>query len=77
MLEILFLRAPIDFASASDLIWPHFIIHDCKRTSKKILIEKKIYSKSQCNKFLYGNSISSTNTAFGKIKFVIFYYLIN
>ena len=66
----LFLRTPIEFASASDLIWPHFQIHDCKRTSKSVLAEKKIFSKSQLNKVLYG---SPANNGFGKIKFVFFY----
>lgn len=38
----IFYRTPIDFASASDKIWPHFAALGCKRVSRADLVEKKV-----------------------------------
>ena len=35
-------RTPIDFASASDKIWPHFAAMGIKRTSRSELVEKGV-----------------------------------
>ncbi|XP_045168748.2 ankyrin repeat domain-containing protein 54-like isoform X1 [Mercenaria mercenaria] len=39
-------RTPIDFASASDKIWPHFAALGCKRVSRAELVEKRVLRPS-------------------------------
>lgn len=63
----LLFSTPIDFASASEIIWPHFAARKCKRLTKTELADKQIFSKSQILSRLNGFPASRN-----QIKFVSF-----
>ncbi|RNA18454.1 ankyrin repeat domain-containing 49-like [Brachionus plicatilis] len=59
-------RTPIDFASASSVIWPHFAVLQIPRVSKRELVNRQIYSRSEIDSVYYDKkSIKSL----GNIKF--------
>lgn len=62
-------RTPIDLASASEIIWPHFAALGCKRTSKSSLKQKQVFSKSQMGS-ISSESSTKSEFSFHRIKFV-------
>lgn len=47
-------RTPVDFASASDVVWPLYLSFKCKRLDKSQLAEKQILSRRQIQARLQG-----------------------
>lgn len=40
-------RTPLDFASASDLVWPIYEMFNFQRVAKKDLVDKKVMTRTQ------------------------------
>jgi hypothetical protein len=64
--------SPIDFASSSEIIWPHFAARKCKRLNKTELVDKQIFSKTQIMNRLNGYPPSRNQIKFVSILKTIF-----
>lgn len=63
-------RTPVDFASASEIVWPHFAVLNCRKVNKKELMNRQIFSKTQMYSVIHGQGFNESLQ--NHIKFVGF-----